>query len=214
MLTDMDAELAQLQAARGRAAVRVDQIDAEERAATVAVREASDELIRLERAAAAGEKISVAARSKAEEALLQAKTAALAPWAERREAARQTLRDAERAIGGFTRDHLAELVENDEAGCRAAAAKFDGLLRDLIDAHRAREEAAQRLGATLARVRPAEFGDIALSRAGEVVRAAEALLRGGGEAAGLVDRSRPPWSVLLAADESADAADELAGAPA
>jgi hypothetical protein len=96
MVDSATESLARLVAREQELTKRLDQIGADERAAAAAVKEASERLVALERADAGGAtKVTAAGRTRAEDELLQARSAALAPWRERQEAVRAAVRDAQ-----------------------------------------------------------------------------------------------------------------------
>jgi hypothetical protein len=183
MATAATEELAGLLERQHQLAAHVDQINADEREAVAAAREASERLVAIERAAAGGEKVSEAKRREAEDALLQARTAAAAPWSERRLAAELAARDARQAVAVFVGANLDALLTDIAVDGERAAAAIDAAAQALLDAYSARMEVEARTFALLATVRRPQPGDVARTRAEPVAREAERLLTGGGERA-------------------------------
>ena len=187
-LSGMDAspasvELARLLQRQAELEARVDHVSAEERAAAAAVQEASDALVSLERAAAGGEKISEAARRKAEDVLLQARTTAASPWGERRKAARLAADDARQEVALYVAEHVdALLADVGERGERAARAE-DAAAEALLAAYEERQAAERETFDLLGYVRRARPGDVARSRAEQLVAEARKLIEQGGEQA-------------------------------
>jgi hypothetical protein len=175
-------ELATLVARRHELDAREGELDQQQRAATAEVELMRTKLADLERAAAAGEQISEQARTKAEQALTQARLKAGSPWAERREGVRQAMRDADQAVTTFVGEHLDELLGELREDAEAAAEAVNRAAARLVDAYHARMAVEQRVSSICAMVRLPRPGDIVYTRAAAVAREAERLLAEGGEA--------------------------------
>lgn len=178
------AELVRLLGTRDQLEAKLDALDAEQRVAADTLAQRSAELTALERRRLEGGQVSAAQRSKAEDALAQAKTAHAAPWAERRQALREAINNHANRVQTFVAEHFAELIEEVEADGAKAAQAVDVAATKLVAAYHERDRASQRLDGLLAVTRGASrFGDVATSRADALVREATGLLRNGGEAA-------------------------------
>lgn len=149
--------------------------------AGAAVQEASDQLVALEREAASGGKVTLAKRREAEDELLRAKTAALAPWAERRAAARLAVEDARHDVARFVGANLDALLADLGAEGRAAAARLDAAAQAVLDAYGERADVEQRTHALIALVGRVRPGDVAPARSDQLATEAHRLLDGGGE---------------------------------
>jgi hypothetical protein len=174
-------ELTELLQRQGRLKARADEIAAEERAALAAVKVASDALIALERTAASGTKVSAAKRTEAEDALLQVRSTAAAPWAERRQAAGLAAADARQAVAVYVGQHLDPLLAELETEGRQAAEEVDAAARQLLGAYAERAAVEQRTFSLLSLIGRVQPGDVRRTQAEPVAAAAEALLQRGGE---------------------------------
>jgi chromosome segregation ATPase len=194
-------ELAALAAARAELDERADALDREQRQASENVARLSAALADLERRAAAGEQvISDEARTKAERELTQARIAAGAPWAERRDGVRAAIRDADHATRTFVAEHLDELLAELADEADAAASAVDRACHALITAYRERQAVESRVTELCALVRPPRPGDIVRTRSEALAREAERLLAQGGEAAPVpaVDPRQPRHGARIA----------------
>jgi chromosome segregation ATPase len=169
--------LAELIQRRASAQAKLDQLEAERRAASEAREVARAALIKAER-----EDVGSTQRAKLERALADAEARAAERWPERIEGARHAIRDAQQQVQAFTAEHLDKLVAEREAEGAAVAAKLTSAAEAVVAAYHEREQIALELGqlCVLAggRVRP---GDVTFSRAGELTTAASALIMAGGE---------------------------------
>ena len=171
-----------------RLEARLDQVRAEERAAGIALEQASRELVELERAAASGTvKLSAAKRQAAEDHVLRCRMAFEAPWPQRREAVALAIQDAQRAVAVFTGANLDALLADLEAQGRRVVEKVDEACRQLLDAYAERAAVEQATFQMLSRVGRVEPRDVRRTQAEQVAAAAEALLQRGGE----------PWPEVL-----------------
>jgi hypothetical protein len=180
------AELAQRRAA---AQARVDQLEAEQRAATEGREAARAALVQAER-----EGVASARRSKLERALTDAEARTAERWPERIAGARAALIDTHADIGRFTAAHLDELVEGLAAEGEVVAANVNAAAAALVEAHQRREaiasEIAQTVYAAGIRVVP---GLVTRSKADEAAHMAASLIqRGGEEPPGLTRDPREP----------------------
>jgi hypothetical protein len=180
-MTDATVELAKLREKQARLAARVSQVEGEQRAATAAVEAARNELVRLERSSALGEKVSQTARQRAEDALLQARTAGAAPWGERIAGAQEAARQAEQEVRAFIGRRLSELVEALEADGRTAAADLTAHAEGVIAAYERRETIAREISALASMVAPVRPGDVTRTASEQLAAACNALILGGGE---------------------------------
>jgi hypothetical protein len=180
-MNDASAELARLIAVQHDLAERVDAITADERTAHAGARAASEALVELERAGANGEKITAARRAAAEDELLKAKSAALAPWPERREAARRAAGDAQREVALFARDNLADLLADLNAEAKATAAEMDRAAAAVVAAHEARASVEARMFSVLRLIGPTTPADVQRGRSEALVHEAQRLIGLGGE---------------------------------
>jgi hypothetical protein len=178
---DATTELATLLDREGRLSARVSEIGAEERTAARTAQEASDTLVALERAAAGGTKVSAAKRAEAEDRLLAARTAAAAPWSERRRAAELAVTDARQTVAQFIGQNLdpllADLADRGERAAQAVNAAAEAL----IGAYEARQAVERETFDLLGRVRRPRPGDVARTRCEQLVAEARKLTERGGE---------------------------------
>jgi hypothetical protein len=149
---------------------------------------AGEALVELERRAARGEDISAAARAKAETALRQAQARASEPWEQRTRGLRSAARDATATIVAHVARHWPELADELNSDADASKARVDDALEEVIAAHRDRQHVDRRAGALLALVQAPKPGQVAASRVEPAVRACEAVLLAGGEAAPVAQR--------------------------
>jgi hypothetical protein len=112
---------------------------------------------------------------------VKARIAANEPWAERRAGIQAAIRDQEQAIASFIAENLDELVAEVEEDGEAAAEALNRACRGVEDAYLQRMACEQRLTSLVTTIRIARPGEIALTRAEGVRRAAVALLMAGGE---------------------------------
>jgi chromosome segregation ATPase len=169
---------------RGALDERVSAIEREARQATEEVARLSTELAELERRAAAGEQVSSRSRTEAEAKLAKARARHGEPWAERRAGVEAAIRDADRELRVFVREHLPELAAELSEDAEAAAEAVNRACRALSDAYLRRMEVERQVmalaGTAGISMNP---GDVARTKAEAAVAAADALLRAGGEAA-------------------------------
>jgi len=201
-------ELAALVAARQELDDRADELDVQQRQVSEEVARLSAELADLERRAAAGEQVTAAARSKAEEALVRARVQAAAPWAERREGVRAAAREADAALRTFVAEHLDELLAEAAEDAEDAAEAVNRACRLVESAFHARQAAEQRVTWLASLVRIPRVGDVQATRAEAVVREANRLLAEGGETPPLlkIDPRRPRHATTIAETEQPDPA--------
>jgi hypothetical protein len=186
--------LAELLAERERIRTRVAEVDSQQREATAAAQQASDELIELERKGGR----PGAQRSKLEQTLAEARARAAEPWAERIEGARQRARDAHGAVQRFVGEHLTELVESREVNGRIAAQALTDAAQAILAAHAERERVAREIAELCSLVARVSPGDVSYSRAEGLARAAGDLLQAGGEEPPVLQRDpREPRHGLL-----------------
>jgi hypothetical protein len=195
-MADATAALEELREERNRAASRVSSLEAEWRTAQASVASASAALAEIERHGG-----SASGRSKAEEALAEAKATAAQPWSERVDGARRAVRDRDSAIRAFVGANLVALVASIEADGELAAQRLNQAVADLLSAAAEWQAAESRLAQTINVVARPSPGDVSHPRAGEVVRVVTALASAGGEEGPRVDRFRGPWDRLLGAAE-------------
>jgi hypothetical protein len=147
---------------RERARRVVEQVEADHRAAAVAVREATATLAEVERRSFGGEKIPAATRREAEDALRDAQARSAEPWAAQLDGARSALRDTEKELGRYVQANLRELADEVEERGEQAAQDVLRAAAELREAHARREAVASELGQLLAltgsHVRPADVG--------------------------------------------------------
>lgn len=176
-----EVELAELLERQQRLAARLDELGAEERAAHAAAEAARAALIELERQAAAGEKVSAGKRQEAEDALLQERSRAMAPWPERRAALQAAAQDAQAATAAFVGAHLDALLAGlAERGAQNAEV-MNTAAAQVVAAHEERQRIEQETFALVGMVRTPRPGDVARSRAELLVAEAQKLLEQGGE---------------------------------
>jgi hypothetical protein len=185
-------ELASLLERQQQLLAKVDELDATQREAAAAVARASDELVRLERAALGGQKITPRARAEAEQALSAARVEAAQPLRERRAAAQQASEDARAAAQVYVGEHLDALLADLGADGRRAVEAIDAAAEALLANFDARAAVEQRTFALISMVRPVRPGDVQRARSEPVAAAARALLDQGGEV---------PPDVLVRPDE-------------
>jgi hypothetical protein len=184
--SEASAELAALLAQGHAIAQGVDDIDQQQRQATEEVARLSAVLADLERRAAAGEEVSDAQRTKAEQALTKARSKAAEPWAERRGGQQAAARDHDRKVALFVGENFPALYGDLAEDAEAAAASVDSAARALVSAYHERMAVEQRVTALSAWVRAPHPGNVAGTRSEAVVREAERLLAEGGERAPLL----------------------------
>jgi hypothetical protein len=168
--------LAKLTQRRASAQVKVDQLEAEQRAASTAREAARVALIHAEREGA-----SSAQRAKLERALDEAEARASQRWPERVAGATARVRDCERELQNFAAQNLHALVEEVEARGDQASADEVAAAGQLLSAYNRREEAVREIGALVAlaggRVHPSDVGPP--SRADAAAAACRALTENG-----------------------------------
>jgi len=187
-------ELAALDLRRRDLENRLNDLDRQQREATEQVNQRSAELADLERRAAAGERVSAQARTKAEEALTQARLRHAEPWAERAAGVQAAIREAEQGKRAFVTEHLDELLGELVEDANAAAEDVNHAAQRLLDAYQQRQAVEQRVTALCGLVRPVTApGAIRATRAEALAREAQRLLGEGGEVAPLphVDPREP-----------------------
>jgi hypothetical protein len=201
-------QLHALVVARAELDDRLDALDDRQRQASEDVARLSEELSELERAAAVGEQVTPAHRTKAENALMQARLLHGQPWAERREGIRAAARDADRDLNQFVAEHLGDLVDELHETADAAAQAVDRACHTLVSAYAERQAVEARVSALTAMVRNPRPGDVARTRAEAVVREANRLLEEGGEQSPrlVVDPRAPRHGETIAEAEQQPAA--------
>ena len=177
-------ELARLIDSRAELEAKLDALDREQRGTAETLAKRSAELTALEKRALEGEQVGAADRRKAEDALVKAKAAHAANWAEKRSALRQAIAGHQGRVQAFVGEHFTELVAEVEQDGAEAAQAVDTAATKLVEAARERDAASRRLDALVTAVcGQSKFGDVAISRSEAVVGAAERLLSDGGEVA-------------------------------
>jgi hypothetical protein len=174
----------------------LDRLGREQRAAREEVRRLSGELRQMERRAAGGEEVTAKEREAVEAALRAARARVDENWSARRAGLEDALRDREQEARGYAREAFRELLDEHEAGCGAAAARVDELVRELLDAIGAygrRERALHEL-VVVARGRTA-YGDFTFSNLDAVNQACKVLVSQGGTSAPRLLRDRPDRDV-------------------
>jgi hypothetical protein len=178
-VSDASRQLATLLQRRREAAGAVAQTEAAQRRAREQLGEASDALSALEREAAVGDEPPPQERKRLEKQLQVAQARAGEAWAERIKGRRQATKATERAIVEHITHNLETLIAELEEDAHAASDALDEAARMLVARYEAREAVAGRLVAVVAATRPMKPNATYSSRAGEVVQAAQALLRVG-----------------------------------
>ena len=167
-------------------------LDREQHDSGTAVAEASDALTALERAARSGETISAKQRTEAEQTLSAARAACSAPWGERRSGLQAALRDHDGRVQFFASEHFDELVDELDEDAEAAAAQVTRVAEAIAGAVAERHRAARRVeGLAQLVFGHTTYGDVALSRADALARAADELLTAGGERGPTLRRDLP-----------------------
>jgi hypothetical protein len=175
-------ELAALLEPRAALEQRLDDLDRQQRAASERREGASDALAQLEARAAAGEQVSGAARTKAERELLEARAHWGEPWAERRAGVSRAIAARDDDVRRFVASRFGDLKAELETAGEHVARELDEAAAHLVRAHARREAIASQLISLCSMLRPTRPGDVSRSAAEPAVRAASALLDGGGEA--------------------------------
>jgi chromosome segregation ATPase len=171
--------LAKLTAHRDEARRRVDQLEADQRAAVEEREKARGALIEAERTG-----VSAAERKKLEDELVAAEAHAAERWPERIEGARRAVRDADAEIQVYARANLPALIEEVEAEGRAVVERINGLAAELVAACQERSAVEARLFSTLSLTgRTNRPGDVNRGRSDAIASALAAFLRDGGEVA-------------------------------
>jgi hypothetical protein len=183
-MTSLEAvELETLRQRQQELSGRIGEVRAAERQARDQVEAASAELVRLEKSALAGEKVTDAQRRKAEDALLQAKSIVAAPWPERQSAAAEAAREAGYAVSAYASANADALLSALAEDGTAAAAMVDQAAQAVVDAVTARAQVEQRTFALLSLLGPVRPTDVQRSRSEPLMREAQRLLLEGGERA-------------------------------
>jgi hypothetical protein len=170
------------------ALARVDEIEAQARAASQALATASTALVEFERA----DDGPPAERRRLEKALADAKITAAEPWVERAEGARRRARDGDQAVRSFTVEHLSELVAALEADGAAAASRLNAACEALVAAYGERESVARQIAAVVGQSGGMRPGDVSGSSADGLAREAQRLIQAGGEQGPMLRRDRYP----------------------
>jgi hypothetical protein len=186
------AQLEQLHHRRTNAAAHITEIERNWRDANEQTAIASQALAEVERQGATAPR-----RKKAEETLAAAKLKQAEPWQERLDGARAAARDVDRQLREFTAANLGELVDTLEQEGQAVADRINAAAAELVSAHADWEAIAGRIGATISMVSHPGPYDVSRSQAEQTVRAAVALINGGGENGPVLDRNAAPWDTLL-----------------
>jgi chromosome segregation ATPase len=166
---------ADLAGKRVAATRRVEELEAEQRAASQARAEARAALVEAERNG-----VRPAERAKLEKALAEAETKPHLLGA-RIEGARQAVRDAEVALAQHVRDNLSELVAPLETEGQAAAERINAGAEMIVAGLAEREAIAGKISALASMVGWMQPGDVSRTAAEDAARAASALLGAGGE---------------------------------
>lgn len=179
---DSATELAALVAKRGEAQRRVDELEAEQRAAGVARAEARAQLVEAERRG-----VRASERAKLERMLDDAERRPSVLGA-RIEGARHARRDCDAEVARHVGEHLTELVAGREQAGEAAVADLNAAAEALVAAYERREAIAAEISQLASMVGAVQPGDVSRSRSEAIARAAADLLRTGGETAPTLDR--------------------------
>jgi hypothetical protein len=174
--------LGEVTARRDAAQRRVDELEAEQRAAGQARAAARAALVEAERTGA-----RPAERSRAGKALADADLKPTILTA-KMEGARAAVRDAEVEVARVVGANLDELVAAREEDGRTAVASLNAALQEVVAAFHRREAIAAEISGLASMAGRIHPGDVSRSRAEEVVRAVSDLLANGGELAPTLDR--------------------------
>jgi hypothetical protein len=170
------ATLAALGEAEDQARARIDQVDAQTRAAHTEVNEAREALVQLEAGSPTpGE------RKQAEARLAKAEQTVAERWPERRQGAERAAREARQALQLYAAEHLPELVAEVEEEGRAVAEQVDHACEAFLAAMKRRDEVERNLTQVVALTRSMQPNDYNRSVADDARRAIRALLANGGE---------------------------------
>jgi hypothetical protein len=167
------------------------QVDQDQREAHEAAVRASEELVALERQRQQGDEAPAATIRSAEQKLAKAKARVEEPWPERRRAADDLVRGAERAVLGHVHDHGEELITEIEQEGQDAARAVDDAATLLVEAHRRRGAVEQRLVHVVHELFPGDESRVTRSGADQVATLA-ARLASQGEDAPRIDRAFLP----------------------
>jgi hypothetical protein len=179
--------LAALMKRRTDALAEADRIEEQQRAAVLAVQQASGEVEELERSAVTGAaQVSQAARTKAERKLADARTVAAEPWAERASAHRLAAGDLLASAQRFAAEHLDKLLDERRAEGEDAVRIINAGAQMLLDGYAARAAVEARTFELVSMIRRAEPGDVQRSRSDALAQEAQRLLTNGGEVAPVV----------------------------
>jgi hypothetical protein len=170
------ATLAALGEAEDQARARIDDVDAQTRAAHTEVNEAREALVELE----AGSP-TPSERKQAEARLAKAEQAAAERWPERRQGAERAAREARQALQLYAAEHLADLVAEVEEEGRAVAEQVDHAAEAFLAALDRRGEVERNLTQIVALTRSMQPNDYNRSKADDARRSVQALLANGGE---------------------------------
>jgi hypothetical protein len=170
------ATLAALGEAEDQARARIDQVDAQTRAAHTEVNEAREALVQLE----AGSP-TPSERKQAEARLAKAEQAAAERWPERRQGAERAARESRQTLQLYAAEHLPELVAEVEETGAAAAEQVNACAEAFLEAMKRRDEVERNLTQIVALTRSMQPNDYNRSVADDARRAIRALLANGGE---------------------------------
>jgi chromosome segregation ATPase len=174
-MSDVQSDYAELVRRRAGAGKRVEQLEAEQRAAAQARQQARAALVEAERTGA-----RPAERAKAEKALVDAE---LKPGiiGAKIEGARAAVLDVDRERAAFAGEHLAELIAPLEEQGQLVKAKIDAACEAIVTGHAEREQIAGQMSALASMVGRVQPGDITRSKVEQLARQAADLLRADGE---------------------------------
>jgi hypothetical protein len=200
-------ELGALADRRADLAAGLDDLVAQQRAATATADAAAAHVADLERRRLGGEDVAAGEQSKAAKDLERARAAQSQPWAERRQGHKAAIRDADVAITRFVGERFDDLLAGlTEQGVEAARA-IDVAAEQVIAAYAYRAQIANTMSAlanSIAMVRP---GDVSYTMAEPLAKEARRLLDRGGERPPTCREPRVPRQGKLAPDPAME--DEL-----
>jgi chromosome segregation ATPase len=169
--------LAELAARRDEARGRVDQLEADLRASTIAREQSRARLVEFERVGG-----SPPERRKLEKELRDCEARCAEPWGVRIDGARARVRDLDGEIRVYASANLGALIAEVEAEGAAIVARLNAAAGEFLEASHARAAVEQRLFTLLAAAgRQNHPSDVNRSRADAAVAALSDLVRAGGE---------------------------------
>jgi hypothetical protein len=185
------SELSRLLTRRNELVAKVDDLERRRRSSHNDAAEASSALEQLERRAFAGERVTAAQRTRAEDALAKAQQAEREPWGERARAAEQAVRDADQVVRAFIAEHLDALLAELTEDAERAAVKVNESARDFLAAVEHRRAAERRTAGLCSLVRRMEPNSIPASRSDVAAVEVARFLDTGGEAAPVLRAAQP-----------------------